>query len=349
MKSISNENTFILITGAGGFIGFALARKLLRSGYKVVGIDNLNNYYDPNLKKRRIEQISLTSKESKGEWKFEEVSIENEKEMYKVFRKYKPSVVYNLAAQAGVRYSIDNPKSYIFSNLVGFANILELCRKFKVKNLIYASSSSIYGGNKKIPFDEEQNSDHPISLYAATKKSNELLAHSYSHLYGIPCTGLRFFTVYGPWGRPDMAPMIFAKALLNKIPINVYNFGKMQRDFTYIDDVVIALEKFLKKPANSDPNFDFLNPNSSSSFAPHMVFNIGNSKPIELLHFIKELELAFGMKAILNLTSIEPGDVKTTFADTKKLKSWIGYNPSTSLKKGIKNFANWYLDFYSKK
>ena len=339
----------ILVTGAAGFIGSALVKKLLAQGYKVVGIDNLNDYYDLSLKKARLEDITAKSKDSAGEWHFFELGIDNENLIRNLFQEFKPLIVYNLAAQAGVRYSIKNPKSYVSSNLIGFSNILEMCRKFNVKNLIYASSSSVYGGNKKIPFKENDNTDHPVSLYAATKKCNEILAHSYSHLYNLPATGLRFFTVYGPWGRPDMAPMIFTKSILKREPINVFNFGEMQRDFTYIDDVVEALFRFLKKPATSNINFDFQNPDSSSSFAPHKIFNIGNSDPIDLLVFIKELENALGIKASLKMLPMQQGDVEKTNANTEELKNWIGYNPSTKLKDGVKKFVNWYLKFYGNK
>ena len=343
---LNKNKSFILVTGASGFIGSALVKKLLIEGYKVVGIDNLNDYYDLSLKKARLEDINSVNSKSSGEWHFIKLGIDDEKEIRELFEKFQPKVVYNLAAQAGVRFSITNPKSYVISNLVGFANILEMCRNFNVQNLIYASSSSVYGGNQMIPFSEKDNTDHQVSLYAATKKCNEILAHSYSHLYNLPATGLRFFTVYGPWGRPDMAPMIFTKSILKKESINVFNFGKMQRDFTYIDDVVEALFRFLKKPATANKNFDFQNPNPSNSFAPHKVFNIGNSKPIELLKFIKELENALGIKATLNMLPMQQGDVEKTYANTEELQNWIGYNPSTNLSKGVKNFVDWYLRFY---
>ena len=336
----------ILVTGAAGFIGAALVIRLLKEGKNVIGIDDLNSYYDPNLKKSRLKEIQLVSDNSSGKWTFYKSALENESDLEDIFSKHSANIVINLAAQAGVRYSIDNPTSYIQSNLVGFSNLLEKCRHFSVDNLIFASSSSVYGGNKKLPFCENQSVDHPISLYAATKKSNELMAHSYSHLYGIPCTGLRFFTVYGPWGRPDMAPMIFARSILNKEPINIFNFGEMKRDFTYIDDVVEGIYQCCLKPASRNEKFDPLNPNPSTSFSPYRIFNIGNSQPIELLEFIARLENALGIKAIKNFTAIQPGDVEATSANTDLLKNWVGFQPSTPLEIGISNFAKWYLDYY---
>ena len=344
-----NNRKNIIVTGAAGFIGSALVKKLLLNNFNVIGIDNLNDYYDPALKRSRIDEIKKLSISSEGDWQFYKISIEDEKEIEDIFSKFNPSIVYNLAAQAGVRYSLQNPKSYLYSNLIGFANILECCRKFKVNNFIYASSSSVYGGNKKVPFSEEDNVDHPVSFYAATKKCNEILAHSYSHLYNIPSIGLRFFTVYGPWGRPDMAPMIFTNAIIKKIPINVYNFGNLFRDFTYIDDVVEALLKFIDKPALCSDNFDFKNPNAADSFAPHKIFNIGNSKPIPIMNFISELEKTLEFKAKINFEPMQLGDVEKTFADTSKLYDWIGYEPSTSLNVGIKRFVNWYKNFYIEK
>ena len=256
----------------------------------------------------------------------------------------------HLAAQAGVRYSIQNPQSYIQSNLLGFSNILDACSNYKVKNLIYASSSSVYGLNKKIPFEEDQRADHPVSLYAATKRSNELLlAHSYSHIYGIPCTGLRFFTVYGPWGRPDMAPMIFSKSIHENKPIEIFNYGNMLRDFTYVDDVVNCISLCCDKPATRDSEFDYLNTLPSSSFAPHRIFNIGNSKPIELLEFIQILEKEIGQKAIRNFQKMQKGDVISTSANIKNIKNWVGFEPKVNLKEGIKLFVKWYGNYYIKK
>tara|TARA_A100001388_G_C28770894_1_gene503740 strand:- start:2 stop:1036 length:1035 start_codon:yes stop_codon:yes gene_type:complete len=343
---MNQEISPVLITGAAGFIGSALAIKLIKEKISVIGIDNINSYYDKNLKNKRLENISEYSNNEEKLWKFYKVSLEDEKDIEKIFIKYKPKVVVNLAAQAGVRYSLENPKSYIQSNLVGFANILEACKKHKVENLIYASSSSVYGGNKQLPYKEVSSVNHPVSLYAATKKSNELMAHCYSYLYGIPITGLRFFTVYGPWGRPDMAPIIFAKAIINKEPINVFNFGKMKRDFTYIEDIVEGIYRCCYKPATPDKNFDYLNPNQSTSFAPHRVFNIGNNQSIELLKFIEILENELNSKAIKIMKPLQPGDVIATEADTQILQKWIKYSPETSIEVGVKKFAKWFLEFY---
>ena len=338
----------ILVTGAAGFIGAALVKRLLKEGQNVIGLDNLNSYYDPSLKRSRLEDIHSISEASCGKWSFYETSLEDQSTLKNIFIEHSPKIVINLAAQAGVRYSLENPSSYIQSNLVGFLNLLENCRLYSVENLIFASSSSVYGGNKQFPFCESQSVDHPLSLYAATKKANELMAHSYSHLYGIPCTGLRFFTVYGPWGRPDMAPMIFAKSILNQEPIKIFNFGKMRRDFTYINDIVEGVCRCCYKPAYVDKDFDALNPNQSSSFAPFRIFNIGNSKPIELLRFIEILENELGEKAIKNFLPIQPGDVEATAANTDLLEEWIDFKPSTSIEIGVKNFAKWYLDYHEK-
>ena len=337
----------ILITGAAGFIGAAISKKLLDNNHNVIGIDNLNNYYSKELKLRRIKNICDKFNQIVNKWKFLEGSIENDEFINNIFKRYKPKVVINLAAQAGVRYSLNNPKAYINSNIVGFSNILESCRNFSVENLIYASSSSVYGGNKHLPYCEKQNVDHPVSLYAATKRSNELMAHAYSHLYGIPSTGLRFFTVYGPWGRPDMAPMLFAKAILNKKKIDVYNYGRMKRDFTYIEDISEVIQKCCYKPATLllNDKDDIDNPDSST-IAPHRVFNVGNSEPIELLSFIQILEKELGVKAEMKFKPIQPGDVLETHADTSSLEKWIGYKPITSLEKGIKDFCKWYIEFY---
>ena len=340
------SSSIFLVTGAGGFIGAALCNKLLKDGNTVIGIDNLNSYYDPSLKKARLTNISNKLNEYSGTWHFSEFSLEDYKSLNQIFTKYSPDIVINLAAQAGVRYSLKNPLSYVNSNLVGFVNILESCREFNVKHLIYASSSSVYGGNTNLPFVESQSVNHPISLYAATKKSNELMAHTYSHLFNIPSTGLRFFTVYGPWGRPDMAPMIFAKSILQKKPITVYNYGKMKRDFTYIDDIIEGIYLCSKKPALLDSSFNTNDPNPSTSFAAHRIFNIGNSKPIELLEFIKILENELGIKAIKDLQKIPPGDVVATAADTNLLKNWVGFRPKTSIEDGVKKFASWYMNYY---
>ncbi len=336
----------ILVTGAAGFIGAALVVRLIENGENVIGLDDLNSYYDPNLKESRLKKIYAVLDRAPGKWKFYKSSLENQNDLKDIFETYAPTIVINLAAQAGVRYSIENPSSYIQSNLVGFSNLLEQCRNHKVDNLIFASSSSVYGANKKLPFSESQAVDHPVSLYASTKKANELMAHSYSHLYGIPCIGLRFFTVYGPWGRPDMAPMIFAKSILNKEPINIFNFGKMKRDFTYIDDIVEGIYRCCYKPAFIDKDFDYLNPTPATSFAPFRIFNIGNSEPVELPRFIEILEDELGLKAIKNFLPLQPGDVEDTSANTDLLESWIDFRPSTSIEIGVNKFAKWYLDYY---
>ena len=341
-----NKNEKVLVTGAAGFIGAALSKKLLEIGSKVIGIDNLNNYYDPDLKRARIKNISNFANSKSFPWVFKKISLEDEKELNNIFLEFKPKIVVNLAAQAGVRYSLKNPNSYINSNLVGFSNLLEAVRNHSVENFIYASSSSVYGGNINIPFKETDNVDHPVSLYAATKKSNEILSHSYSHLYKIPCTGLRFFTVYGPWGRPDMAPMLFAKAILNGDPIDIFNYGDMQRDFTYIDDITEALVRCCFKPAYPDPDFKTDNPKPNNSWAPYRIFNIGNGTPIDLMKFIEILEKVLGKKAIKEFREIEPGDVKKTCSENTKLESWINYKPNTSLEVGILRFAEWYKNYY---
>ena len=341
-----NSGKNYLITGVAGFIGSAIAKKLVDMGANVLGIDNMNNYYDINLKKARLKDINALASQRKGKWKFLKISLSERDKLNSLFKEYRPKVVLNMAAQAGVRYSLENPHAYIESNITGFCNLLEACRINCVENLIYASSSSVYGGNKNMPFKESQVVDHPISLYAATKKSNELMAHSYSNLYGLPCTGLRFFTVYGPWGRPDMAPMIFAKAILEGKPIKIYNHGKMQRDFTFIDDIVDALLLCCSKPATINVMFNPMSPNPSSSFCPHRVFNIGNSKPVNLLDFVEILENNLGIEAIKDFQPIQKGDVIATAADTSALEQWIGFKPKIDINIGIKKFATWYQSFY---
>ncbi len=335
----------ILITGAAGFIGQAIAKELLIRGETIIGIDNLNDYYDVNLKISRIEEIKKVVYKLNLNWKFYKVSIEDSSELKKIFELHKPKIVIHLAAQAGVRYSLKNPRSYIESNLIGFFNVIENCRLFKIKNFIYASSSSVYGGNRNLPYSEINEVNHPISLYAVTKKSNELIAHSYSHLYGLPSTGLRFFTVYGPWGRPDMAPMIFSNAILNDLPIDVFNYGKMIRDFTYIDDVVKVLCKCCYKPATIDEEFNPKIPNPSSSFAPYRLFNVGCNKPINLMKFIKLLEKHFDKKAKIKFKPLQDGDVIETSANTELLNDWIGFIPNTQIELGLKHFVDWYKKF----
>ncbi len=339
------NNETIVVTGAAGFIGAALVKALLALDLKVIGIDNLNDYYSTSLKRSRLTEIEKVSTKN-GEWFFYEISIEDNKALLDIINKCNPKIFVHLAAQAGVRYSISNPSAYIQSNLVGFANVLEGCRQNKTAHLIYASSSSVYGGNKNLPFYEEQSVNHPVSLYAATKKSNELMAHTYSHLYDLPTTGLRFFTVYGPWGRPDMAPMIFARSILKNEPIKVFNHGEMQRDFTYIDDVVEGIIRCCFKKASIDDEFNPLIPNASTSSAPYRIFNIGNSHPIHLKYFIELLEKNLGKKAIKNFQPMQPGDVVSTAARMDLLNSWVEYKPTTSIEKGIKLFSEWYLDYF---
>ena len=336
----------ILVTGAAGFIGFHITKRLLREGFEVVGMDNLSPYYDLRLKKARLQELEDFSKKQSVKFFFFKDDLENKNFLTELFRKYKFNKVVNLAAQAGVRYSIENPSSYINSNIVGFANLLEVCRRNDIENLIYASSSSVYGGNKRLPFSEEHNVDHPVSLYAASKKANELMAHSYSHLYGIPTTGLRFFTVYGPWGRPDMALFLFTKSILKGEPIQIFNKGEMIRDFTFIDDITESLFRVINKEASSDSNFDYLQPSPSSSWAPYKIFNIGNSNPINLMDFITTIEEMIGRKAKKEFLDMQPGDVASTSADTELLENWIGFKPRTSVKEGIKKFIDWYTDFY---
>ena len=336
----------ILITGVAGFIGFHLCKRLLNEGENIIGIDNLNDYYDHTLK---LDRLKILKNIKKGYFNFEKLSIENKDQLTKIFNKYKPKEVIHLAAQAGVRYSIINPDAYSDSNLVGFLNILENCRKSKIKHLVFASSSSVYGGNINMPFNESDNVDHPISLYAATKKSNELLAHAYSHLYDIPSTGLRFFTVYGPWGRPDMALFLFTKAIIDKQPIKIFNEGNMIRDFTYIDDITESIVRVIKKPPQKDSSFDKKTADPSKSWSPYKIFNIGNSNPINLMDFIYEIEKSLNLKAEKIFMPMQPGDVKQTFADTKKLEEWINYKPETTIKEGVRSFIDWYKDYYKKK
>ncbi len=344
MNSKLNSET-ILVTGAAGFIGAALVKALLTLDFKVIGIDNLNDYYSTALKRSRLTEIEKVSM-GNGKWLFYEISIEDSKVLFDIINRYKPKVFVHLAAQAGVRYSISNPSAYIQSNLVGFANVLEGCRQNKIPHLIYASSSSVYGGNRNLPFYEEQAVNHPVSLYAATKKSNELMAHTSSHLYDLPTTGLRFFTVYGPWGRPDMAPMIFARSILRNQPIEVFNNGDMQRDFTYIDDVVEGIIRCCFKKASIDNGFNPLIPNPSTSSAPYRIFNIGNSHPIQLTYFIELLEKNLGKKATKKFQPMQPGDVVATAARMDLLKSWVEYKPMTSIENGIELFSEWYLDYF---
>jgi len=329
----------IFITGAAGFIGFHLSKKLLAIGEEVIGFDCLSDYYDVNLKKQRLAIL----KESKN-FTFFQDKLENYQALENIFKEFNIDFVVNLAAQAGVRYSIENPAVYIQSNLVGFGNILEICRQHKVKHLVYASTSSVYGLNQNMPFSEKSSVNHPMTLYAATKKSNEMMAHSYSHLFCLPTTGLRFFTVYGPWGRPDMALFLFTEAIMKDQPINVFNNGKMVRDFTYVEDIVEGIRLTLFKPAMPSSDFDPLNPRSDISTAPYRIFNIGNQKPVELMSYIKEIEKNLKMTAKINYLPMQDGDVPMTQSDTSALKEWVGYMPQTTIEEGVKNFVNWYLE-----
>ena len=344
-NNFMNKN--ILVTGAAGFIGFHLCKKLLIQGSKVIGIDNINDYYDTTLKEKRLENLS-NSYLKNNNWLFIKADIENKKDLQDIFQQHKPKIIINLAAQAGVRYSIENPEAYINSNIVGFQNILDCSKSIGVKHLLYASSSSVYGGNTNTPFSELDSVNHPVSIYAATKRANELFAHTYSHLYKIPITGMRFFTVYGPWGRPDMAPMIFADSIYSKKPIKVFNFGKMSRSFTYIDDVIYSIQKLTENPALVDKNFDKKNPNPATSWCPHRIFNIGTNKAVGLEEFISLLEEEIGIKAIREYTDMQLGDVKNTLADNQMLKDWIGETPETPLSNGIAKFISWYKEYINK-
>ena len=324
-----------------------MCERLLARGERVVGFDNFNPYYEPALKRARIAQLQATAARTDTSWALIEADLEDRAAVEAAFTQHKPTTVIHLAAQAGVRHSIENPDAYIQANLVAFGHILEGCRHHGIEHLVYASSSSVYGGNTNLPFTEHQPVNHPLTLYAATKKANELMAHTYSHLYGLPATGLRFFTVYGPWGRPDMAPMLFAKAILAGEPIRVFNQGRMRRDFTYIDDIVTGVIACADKPASADPSFDTTAPDPATSWAPHRLFNIGNSQPVQLLYFIDLLERALGRQAIRDLQPMQPGDVEATAADTSLLEAWVGFRPSTSIEVGVERFARWYQASYA--
>lgn len=337
----------VLVTGTAGFIGFHLSLRLLEARIPVIGFDNLNSYYDVQLKLDRLALLREKSLLYGTPFHFTKGSVENTSVVEEVFSTFSPKRVVHLAAQAGVRHSIENPSVYVQANLVGFGNILEGCRHSGVKNLVYASSSSVFGGNKKLPFTELSSVDHPISLYAATKKANEMMAHSYSHLYGIPTTGLRFFTAYGPWGRPDMALFIFTKAILEGKPIQVFNDGNMIRDFTYIDDIVESIIRLLDKPAMPDLDFDHMSPSPSSSWAPYRIFNVGNSNSVPLMDYIHAIEDAVGAKSVKEFLPMQDGDVIATEADTSQLEAWIGFKPSTSIKEGVAKFVHWYREYYS--
>lgn len=337
------EKQTILVTGAAGFIGFHLSKKLCSLGYAVTGIDNLNDYYEVSLKESRLAIL----KNTQG-FVFHKLELTDKKGIDALFEKNKFNYVVNLAAQAGVRYSLTNPYAYLESNLHGFLNILEACRHTKVQHLVYASSSSVYGANKNMPFSVHHNVDHPISLYAATKKSNELMAHTYSALFNLPTTGLRFFTVYGPYGRPDMALFIFTKAILEGKPIDVYNHGKMKRDFTYIDDIVEGIVRLVPTVPAANTSWNGVRPDAATSFAPYRLFNIGNNSPVELMHFIETIESKLGKKAVKNLLPIQEGDVPETFADVEALTEAVGFKPATSIEDGIGKFIAWYKEYYKK-
>ncbi len=331
----------ILVTGAAGFIGSTLSKRLLARGDQVVGLDNLNDYYEVQLKLDRLAQL-----EGQSGFSFVKMNLEDREETKALFAEQKFDKVVNLAAQAGVRYSLINPHAYIESNIVGFTNILEGCRHNKVKHLVYASSSSVYGANTKMPFSIHHNVDHPVSLYAASKKANELMAHTYSHLYDMPTTGLRFFTVYGPWGRPDMALFLFTKAILEDRPIDVFNHGKMRRDFTYIDDIVEGVIRVLDNTAKPNPEWTGDAPDSGTSYAPFRIYNIGNNSPIELLDYIGAIEKALGKKANKNMLPLQPGDVPATYANVDDLVNDVGFKPATSVEEGVQRFVDWYRDYY---
>ena len=331
----------VVVTGSAGFIGSSVSIYLLERGDEVLGIDNLNDYYDVNLKLGRLERVKAYKKFTEAK-----INLEDKEKILETVSKFKPHRVINLAAQAGVRYSIENPSAYVDSNLVGFCNILEACRHNEVEHLVYASSSSVYGANTKMPFSVHHNVDHPLSLYAATKKANELMAHVYSNLYGLPTTGLRFFTVYGPWGRPDMALFLFTKNILAGKPIDVFNYGNHRRDFTYIDDIVEGVIRTLDHLPEKNSEWDSDNPDSASSFAPYRLYNIGNNEPVELSRYIEVLEDCLGKKAERNLLPLQAGDVPDTYADVEALVQDVDYKPNTSVETGIKNFVEWYREFY---
>jgi UDP-glucuronate 4-epimerase len=331
----------ILITGVAGFIGFHLANLMLRQNHQIVGVDNLNDYYEQSLKKDRLAIL-----EAHKQFLFYKADLKDKPSVDKIFETHRPEYVINLAAQAGVRFSISNPYAYLDSNLTGFMNVLEACRNYPVRHLIYASSSSVYGGNKVVPFSTNHNVDHPVSLYAATKKANELMAHTYSHLYTIPTTGLRFFTVYGPYGRPDMAYFSFVKDILSGTPIKIFNHGEMKRDFTYVDDIVRSISQLIDKIPIANENWDERVDDLSTSFAPYKIYNIGNNSPVDLMHFITILEDQLGIKAEKIFMEMQPGDVLITYADVSDLEKDIGFKPSTSIEKGLAQFVKWYKSYY---
>lgn len=341
----------IFITGAAGFIGYHLSVRLLSEGHTVTGVDSLNDYYDVNLKMGRLAELGIGGKSGESsiypQFTFYDYDLCDKESLDKLFEAGKFDIIINLAAQAGVRYSLQNPQAYIDSNIQGFINILELCRNHKPKHLIFASSSSVYGLNKKMPFSVQDHTDHPISLYAATKKANEVMAHTYAHLFGIPSSGLRFFTVYGPWGRPDMAYFGFTKKIIAGEAIDVFNQGDLMRDFTYIDDIVEGIVRLIDKAPVPDASFDSFNPDPSSSYAPYRMYNIGNNTPVKLMDFIETLEDAIGKEAVKNFQPMQPGDVYATYADVASLSEVTGFQPQTSIKEGLTNFVAWYKKFYN--
>ncbi len=348
----------VLVTGSAGFIGFHTALRLLKDGYNVVGLDNINDYYDVELKYGRLKESGInkesvewgkaTGSDKYGKYRFVRLDLEDNLSILELFEKEKFDYVVHLGAQAGVRYSLVNPQAYMDSNLKGFLSILEACRKYPVKHMVYASTSSVYGANKNMPFSEHHNVDHPVNLYAASKKANEVMAHSYAHLYDVPVTGLRFFTVYGPWGRPDMAVFLFTKAITENKPVKVFNNGNMSRDFTYIDDIVEGVCRLMLKPPEKNHSFDMMHPDPAGSYAPYRIFNIGNSKPEKLMDFIKAIEDALGKKAEKTFMPMQPGDVPETYADVSELDKLVGYKPNTPIKEGIRKFVDWYSWFYGK-
>jgi len=336
------ERGTILVTGAAGFIGFHLSRRLLAAGHSVVGLDNLNDYYDVRLKEARLARLT-----PHPNFRFVRQGLEEREKLHALFSAENFATVVNLAAQAGVRYSLTNPYAYIDSNIVGFVNLLEGCRHYGVRHLVYASSSSVYGANTAMPFSVHHNVDHPVSLYAATKKANELMAHTYSSLYGIPATGLRFFTVYGPWGRPDMALFLFTRAILEGRPIDVFNYGRMQRDFTYVDDIVEGVVRVMDRIPEGNPAWSGAHPDPGTSYAPYRIYNIGNNNPVELLSFIEVLEDCLGKKAEKNFLPLQAGDVPATYADVDDLMRDVGFQPSTPIEEGIRRFVAWYREYYA--
>ncbi len=346
----------ILVTGAAGFIGFHLSKKLIGRGEEVIGLDNINDYYDPLLKLARLRQLGIDGEIAEGKrmnstfsngFSFIKLNLEDKDGLDKLMKEEKFDVVVNLAAQPGVRYSLVNPGAYVSSNVTGFMNVLEGCRHHSVKHLVYASTSSVYGANTAMPFSEHHPVNHPVSLYAATKKANELMAHTYSHLFNLPSTGLRFFTVYGPWGRPDMALFLFTKAILNKEPIKVFNFGKMKRDFTYVEDIVQGICGVIDNPAKPNENWNSDAPDPASSYAPYRIYNIGNNKPASLMEFINAIEKELGMEAIKEMLPLQPGDVESTNADINDLMNDTGYLPAVSVEEGVSGFVKWFREYYT--